>query len=429
VLLLLEALWFQFRGDKSVAIGWLRSVTLGAIALGGLGLLLFLVLDYGDLAGSYRNRYFSLEERLLTEGRILWDYAGQLLWPEVNRMGLYHDDVTVSRFLLEPGTTAFALSGWALVLVASLVAMRWRTGRYLALGPLWFLAGHSVESTVWPLELYFEHRNYFPGIGLLLVPALLLGRLIGLWPQVRSPLLVYVACYGLWLATLTSSQVSIWSSRPLLAFNHINAHPESFRANTDMAVMMAELGDLESARRYSRQAFEVSREGVERHGDFEVRDLALSCITGEPVAEERINAVGRENAARPLGSVTTLLTLVRLLQDNVCPGFDRIRFADRMAEIYLVDEFRSRASANIYSSLAVLENALARYDNALRYTEQFLALAPDSTRGLLMKLHFTTALGQLEQARAVISRLQGMDQDGRLTVGEQQTLALYLENS
>ena len=59
-----------------------------------------------------------------------------------------------------------------------------------------------------------------------------------------------------------------------------------------------------------------------------------------------------------MSSVTTLLTMVRLLQDDSCPQFDRIRFADRMAEMFLVEDFEHKASAKIYSNLAVLENAL-----------------------------------------------------------------------
>ena len=141
-----------------------------------------------------------------------------------------------------------------------------------------------------------------------------------------------------------------------------------------------------------------------------------------------IDELGMEDPDRPLSSVTTLLTMVRLLQDNRCPQFDRVRFADRVAQLFLVDDFKQKASANIYSNLAVLENTLQRYDNAYAYTERFLALSPNSSRGLLMKLHFATALGKVEAADTAIAALQQMEQQGKLTVAEQQTLSLYLEN-
>ena len=31
---------------------------------------------------------------------------------------------------------------------------------------IWFFVGHTVESSIISLELVFEHRNYFPAIGL-----------------------------------------------------------------------------------------------------------------------------------------------------------------------------------------------------------------------------------------------------------------------
>jgi tetratricopeptide (TPR) repeat protein len=159
-----------------------------------------------------------------------------------------------------------------------------------------------------------------------------------------------------------------------------------------------------------------------------VRNLALSCIAGKPVSPLLIETLGADDPQRPLSSVTTLLSLVRLLQDDQCPQFDRLRFADRMAELYLVVDFERKASAKIYSNLAVLENALQRYDNAFAYAQQLLVMKPYDKRGLLMKLHFATALGKAEAAQDVIATLQQLDEQGKLTTGEQQTLALYMQN-
>ena len=427
ILLLMELLWFGFLGSDGKQIPWLRKSTLFLIT-GGTALLTILLMARWDaLSGQFHNRPFSLEERLLTEGRILWDYIGQLIWPDVRRMGIYHDDIEISRSLLEPISTLYAIVGWIGVLVGCAMLLRWQWGRYLAFGISWFLVGHSVESTVLSLELYFEHRNYFPAIGLFLTLGVLVSLAIDRLPDVRRPACAWLSVCLLIVTMATSSQVQIWSSRPLMIMHHLNAHPNSFRANTDMAVQMAQLGDLDAARRYSERAFAVDDE--ERDADFRVRNLALMCIAGKPVSSEVIDKEVVIKDDRPLSSVSTLMTLVRLLQDDACPRFDRSYFADRMADFFLVDDFRRRGAPNIFASLAVLENALQRYDNALGYTERFLAFDGDNTRGLLMKLHFTTALGKVDEARAVISQLQGMESAGRLTVGEKQTLALYLENS
>lgn len=426
VLLLLEALWYQFRDERGEPIRWLQSATLVLIGLGAVAVIAALVLNYEGLAAAFRHRYFTLDERLLTQSRILWDYVGQLYGPDVARMGIYHDDVVVSKTLNTPPATFYAVAAWLAVAVLGLVSLYWRWGRYLCFGVAWFLVGHSIEASVFSLELYFEHRNYFPGIGLLLLLGVVFSCVVKRWPEVKSPLLVYFACYALWLATLTGSQVQIWSSHPLLILNNLNAHPNSFRANADMAVQMANVGAFEEAQKYSAKAFSVSAAG-ERSGDHDIRDIALACIANQPVEPGRIARLGLENAERPFGSVVTLHTMVHLLQDNACPDFDRVLFADRMAEIFLAAGSSATASPNIYTGLAVLENNLQRWQQANAYMDLFLNLRPDNAQGLLMKLHFVTALGKVESVEAVTSQLLALQKQGKLTVGEQQNLALYLE--
>jgi tetratricopeptide (TPR) repeat protein len=425
-LLLLEVWWFEFAGREGIAIQWLRRLTYSLIAGGVLILLTALLLGWDTLAARFNKRPFTLEERLLTQSRIVWDYIGQWFRPQVTRMGLYHDDVVLSKGLLEPAITAWAIAGWLLLLLVCGVLLRWRGGRWIVFGIAWFVVGHSLESTVIALELYFEHRNYFPTIGLALALGGLFAIIVRRWPEPKTPLLACLGLCAVLVSFLSSSQVQIWSNRSMLTLTHLAGHPDSPRANIDMATEMAQLGEADAAYRYSRVAYENNPQ--ERSGDFEIRNLALSCIAGQPPPPGWIEQLGEKDPKRPLSSVTTLLTLVRMLQDDTCPHIDRIGFADRLAELFLVEGFERKASASIYSNLAVLENALQRYDNAFAYVEQFLALAPNDTRGLLMKLHFATALGKAAAAREVIGTLRAMDEQGKLTVGQQQTLAMYMEN-
>jgi hypothetical protein len=431
VLLLLEVLWFECKTAAGKSIRWLQRVSYSLIASGAVGLASVLLFGWGWLAERMRRRPFTLEERLLTESRIVWDYVAQWLRPEVGRMGIYHDDVLLSRSFLEPVATLYATLAWGVLLVTCGVLLRWQGGRWFVFGIAWFLVGHSIESTVLSLELYYEHRNYYPAIGLVLSLGVLFALLVKKWPQPRAPLLVCLGLCALVLSGQTGSQAMIWSSRPLLVLQHINGHPDSGRANIDMAVQVARLGDVEAAHRYSKVAFEGSARGGgsnELIGDYQVRNLALNCVANSPPSREQIDRLGTDEPHRPLSSVSTLLTTVRLLQDNACPSFDRVYFADRLAQMYLGDEAPARASAKIYFDLAVLENALARYDNAYAYAEVFLSRSPTDKRGLLMKLHFATALGREDAAADVVDVLQRMDGEGKLTVREQQTLGLYLEN-
>ncbi len=426
VIFLLEALWYQWRDGQGRSIAWLRRLTLSGILLGALGLLATLLLRYDNLAQAFRYRPFSLEERLLTQTRALWDYLGQLVWPDLARLGIYHDDYVISTGLQSPPTTLYAIVAWLAVLAVSLLLLRWPWGRRLAIGPAWYLLAHAVESSVLPLELYFEHRNYFPVMGLYLAVGGMLAILVRRMPQVRAPAVAWLFVYAFWLALQTSSQVVVWSQRELIIFNHLNGHPYSARANTDMAVLMAEVGDLERARHYSQVAYEHSPAKTQSQGDFELRNLALACMSGRSVSDDEIARLGRVNPQRPISSVTTLLTFVRLHQDDACPGFPWLFAANHLAGLYLESDSVATAAPNVHSTLASLENSLQRYDKAYQYMLRFREVLPDNTRGQLMQLHFTTALGKVGEAKDLIKQLQDKQARGELTVGEQQNLALYL---
>ena len=101
-------------------------------------------------------------ERLLTEARVVLDYLHWTLVPQLRELSLYHDDYVVSR-------------GWCAAVDAvraagdrRAAALAWwlRARRPLvALGMLWFLAAQALTATVIPLELVYEHRNYFASLG------------------------------------------------------------------------------------------------------------------------------------------------------------------------------------------------------------------------------------------------------------------------
>jgi hypothetical protein len=426
ILLLLEALWLGFKGPGGSIIPWLRLVTWVLIGLGASSLLLFFTVNADWLLSSYDTRPFTLYERVLTQSRILWDYVGQIYSPQVLVMGLYHDDIVVSQSLSGDHLTFISVIAWLSVLVGCAVSLLLGVGRYVVFAILLYLVGHSTESTILALELYYEHRNYFPGVGLFLLLGVVTIAAINRFPELKAPLLVLLGGYVIWLASQTGSQVQIWSNKSLLRLNDVNAHPASFRANVNMASEMAHIGELDAALEYS---FRANRASLgERRGDLDIRDLALSCMANSPLPLGRVASIGTVDAARPLSSVATLNVLVRLLQDDVCPNFDRMVFADRMRLIFLEEGHIDKAAANIYSRLAVLENALERYENAYAYMALYLSLSPDDIEGLLMQLHFSTALDYQDDVVLLKSKLQTMDEAGKLTLAQKNTLSLYLEN-
>lgn len=136
-------------------------------AAGVVSICVYLLSDAANwLWSGYDSRSFSMAERLLTEARVMWFYLMLICLPRLSSYGLYHDDIDISTDWVTPWTTLPAAVGlFALVLIACYLRKR---APLISFGIIWFFIGHAMESTVLPLEIAHEHRNYIPLLGVLL---------------------------------------------------------------------------------------------------------------------------------------------------------------------------------------------------------------------------------------------------------------------
>jgi hypothetical protein len=160
---LVEVLVFRGAGLPAIrSVSWYIWPVLMLLPLLAGVLYLLLHADHFLVQG-YASKDFTPLERLLTQPRVLVRYLHQLLVPLPGLMGFYHDDMVVSKGLLNPATTL-----WSILLLAALVGLALLLrGRQpvIALGILLFFAAHLLESTILPLDLMFEHRNYLASCG------------------------------------------------------------------------------------------------------------------------------------------------------------------------------------------------------------------------------------------------------------------------
>jgi tetratricopeptide (TPR) repeat protein len=113
----------------------------------------------------YVMRPFTLLERMMTEWRILFHYLYLIFYPHPDHFSIVKN-IPVSQSLLSPLTTLLSLLGIVALLVFAF--KKRKQIPLLSLAILFFFLNHIVESTVLPLELYFEHRNYLPSMLLFL---------------------------------------------------------------------------------------------------------------------------------------------------------------------------------------------------------------------------------------------------------------------
>ena len=249
--MVLELAYFtrQHRTGRSIPLFFCLFLALPA--LGGLTLLLFAP---DKLLGTYAEWDFTLFERMLTQTRVLMDYIGMLLVPRGPLMGLYTDDFVISTGLFSPLSTLWSLIALSGISVAA-VALRTRAPSVFA-GWFFFLAAHSVESTILPLEMYYEHRNYLPSFGL----ALAVCGLFALWPPFRTDTisprklgLAAAAAFAIVLCFATLGRVLVWQDMGNIVQLGVKTHPDSLRARFDLAAWALSRKDhrmAEDAMRY-----------------------------------------------------------------------------------------------------------------------------------------------------------------------------------
>lgn len=241
----LEITVLGFRAKDGRVSRLLRKVY-GTGVLVGAALFLLVVVPHYWHWDAYPGRDFSSYERLLTQGRVLAMYLGQILAPIPASLPFYYDGLEPSRSLLQPLTTLPAL-----LLIIAMVVLAWRMRRrrpLFALGAFVFLIGHFVSSNVIPLELAFEHRNHFPLIGVVLA----FGDLFA-WAfasvRVIRPYTVPVAAGALLVyGGLCASRVHAWAEPLRFAQESVAYAPYSVRARL---VLCTKYFDLSGSRKDS----------------------------------------------------------------------------------------------------------------------------------------------------------------------------------
>lgn len=386
-----------------------RTGTLGVHTFVTAPLLLigaYFALNWQQLTDGYVARDFDLAERLMTEGRIVTEYLGLILAPRTWGMGLTHDDYMLSTGLLSPPSTALSLLFLATLSVAA-IALR-RKAPPLSLGILWFLAGHALESTFLPLELYFEHRNYLPMCGPLFAVAYYL--VIGMERMsdaVGKTALATVPIFLTGLLAFQTAQAShIWGDIELLLGIWEIEHPDSLRAKRALADHFGVTGRPEQALKLLRTAEEQHPEDLA----VPVEMLAITCAyQKEPlytIDEIRDRAVHSEITG---GLLHNLTRIADLAADNAC----ELTFKDvsqLLNAVESMDDFglRDRLAARILFLHAEVTTAQRRLAPTVRLLERAFEYQP-TTAVALRRAVILASAGLYEESLAALEQAESMD--------------------
>jgi hypothetical protein len=215
---LLESLIFRWQGSYTQGrvvsrrtIGLFVVILLLPFLAGGAIVFPHLLAD-----ATWASRTFTMHERLLSECRVVALYLRWTLFPTPSGLSFYHDDFVISTGWLTPWTTlASAALLAAIAVLGVLCRRRWPL---FALGIAWYFACHVLTATIIPLELIYEHRNYFASLGVVLA---VVTALRGIAEPTRGPshshvrprdiLLIVAGIAWLGLTALTANR---WGGGP-----------------------------------------------------------------------------------------------------------------------------------------------------------------------------------------------------------------------
>lgn len=337
-------------------------------------------------------RPFNPWERLLTEGRILLDYLRQILFPRLNGSGIFHDDIVVSRGLLSPPTTLLALL--ALLGLFLLTAVKRKKWPILAFAVVWFFGGHLLESTTWPLELYFEHRNYLPMVGILAA----IGIAI---PDIASAKLKSVAKLAVlvWLvmcAGMTLSTSSIWGSEQLQSAIWAKEHPNSLRSIESQAKYLVDNHELPAADDLMTEA--IRRDS--RFNGLAIHVLLVDCYSGTLTPQKMRWAIELLHDSSFNRSTLNSITILReAFRDHVCGNSEMQQQWITLANTLLHNPAYSNEDVKSFLYVELMQEGMQRhdFDTVVRNLEAAYAAAPNAT--LAANLAYLLADGgYLEQA-------------------------------
>lgn len=409
-----EVTLFRFETTPPAARRFLIIVFIICVVLPALALVGYLTLHMDWLLGGYLKRDFTLPERLMTEARVVWFYLRLIVLPSTSLMGVYHDDIAISHQLFDPATTLPAMLG-ILALLGCIWLLR-RRQPLVAFGILFFLIGHSLESTFFPLELVHEHRNYLPMYGILLAFFhLLLDPLHAVKLPRRALAFLLIALF----AAGTFSRANAWSTPYNLWSTEVEHHPASTRANNDMGDFYAhalsfdpveKAANYPLARHYYEQVTALKMENI----NGLVGLILLSESHGKPVEKAWLNELTRrlEHEAIPSNTNDQLMSLAFCQVKEGCPL--NASEIDQLLRAPLRNpHVTGRDKALIYNALTIyLFNVTHDHMAALDAIHHAIELDPQDINHRLWRVTILIAMHRPDEAREQIALLKQLDPRG-----------------
>jgi tetratricopeptide (TPR) repeat protein len=283
----------------------------------------------------------------------------------------------------------------------------------LAFGILFFFACHSLESTVFALEIAHEHRNYLASYGLLLLVFYYL--LIAGKSQYKVNLRHGLATAIIAVFTInTAVRAGNWSNHVDLALVNVEHHPNSARSNIYAGKIYFELAAMTDNEAHylalARQHFKraTAADNYNLSGQFAL--LVLDDREGNPINQKQLMELAQRLQAETLSpaTVNSLMSLNQCEQKGPCglPSLAlNILFRAILENPTLAGTQRSHVLTEITQHLVSHGNI----EGAIYFAERAVKDDPKSPQPHLNYANLLIATNQYDMANSQIQRARQLD--------------------
>jgi Tfp pilus assembly protein PilF len=348
--------WIFFQDGE---VQWLRKkIPYVMVLFMVLAILAFAYLGgepWNNILRGYDFREFTLNERVLTQFRVVFFYISLLLLPVPNRYGLEHD-ISLSASLLQPVSTVVALVAIMLVLIYAFAVVRRQP--IVAFSIIWFLGNLVIESSVIPLEIVFEHRLYLPSMFFFLPLCTLAFR----YRSKQNISLAVLVCCSMVFGAATYARNSDWKDPVHFWQKNITIAPESERLHSNLGRALWLQDRPSEALKHLHEAIRINPFYPQAYINLGVANLRLNRFQDAVMYFKKALSYDSNifEGHLSLGSIYTEM-------GNYKEGLAHLKEAVRIKPA-------SAAAQNNFANLLLL---LGRYGEALLHYDKALELDPN----------------------------------------------------
>lgn len=355
---------------------------------------IYLVFNFQSFVVGHNYREFTLAEHLYTESRILVEYLQKIVFPRPNAFGLFFDDYKISTGLLSPVSTLICT-----LIIICLFVLAWvvRVKQpVIAFGILWFFAGHALESTIIPLELYFEHRNYLASLGVIFAVCyyflLFLNKTSTQTVKWAFTGLGVVYVSGIWF--IAYQEASLWGNPAQQAVVWQHAHPLSKRANALASETWLRLNQPLKADSYLQNIPLIDKKDSASY----LMRLEIHCYINHISSQEQTAIL--ELLKQKKVDNAAVLSIKDLVSSQIVGDCQNLTasYVEQLLKVLLSNTPPSRRLSHLASTTSLYYAANNEYALAFKILDSAIQKMPDATELRLLKIRWAIANKQLEDA-------------------------------